>query len=67
MNEHRENDFMLSIPPIIKHRVDVEYDRKFDHDNTYNSCCFRCDKRALQFIVQAFLAQLLLSFVFQFY
>ena len=45
MNEQKENDLMLNMSPIIKHQIDVEDDnRKFNHDNTYNSCCFRYDK-----------------------
>ena len=63
MNEQKENDLMLNMSPIIKHQIDIEDDnRKFDHDNTYNSCWFRCDKRALQFIVQAMFSAIVIIF-----
>ena len=46
-----------------KHKIDVEDDnRKFEHDNYYNSCCLRCDKRALQFIVQAIFSAIVIIF-----
>jgi hypothetical protein len=39
---------------ILQHKIEVEDDeRKFNHDNTYNSCCLRVDKRALNFFTQA--------------
>ena len=54
MNDQKENDLMLTMSPIIKHQIDVEDDnRKFDHDNKYESCCIRSDKRALIFFTQA--------------
>ena len=63
MNDQKENELMLNMSPIIKHQIDVEDDnRKFDHDNTYNSCCFRCDKRALQFIVQTMFSAIVIVF-----
>ena len=63
MNEQKENDLMLNIPPIIKHQIEAEDDnRRFNHDNTYDSCCFRCDKRALQFIVQALFSAIVIIF-----
>ena len=41
-------------PAILQHQIEVEDDeRKFNHDNTYNSCCLRVDKRALNFFTQA--------------
>ncbi len=61
MNDHKEDKNELSI--ITKHKIDVEDDnRKFEHDNYYNSCCLRCDKRALQFIVQAIFSAIVIIF-----
>ena len=37
MNDQKENDLMLNMSPIIKHQIDVEDNRKFEHDSTYNS------------------------------
>jgi hypothetical protein len=48
---------------MINHKIIVEDDeRKFNHENTYNSCCFKCDKRALQFIVQAIFSAIVIIF-----
>ena len=61
MEDKKESS--IKITPIIQHQIEVEDDnRKFEHDNTYNSCCFRCDKRALQFIVQAIFSAIVIIF-----
>ncbi len=60
MNDHKE-DKQLSI--ITKHKLDIEDNNiKFEHENAYNSCCFKCDKRALQFIVQAIFSAIAIIF-----
>ena len=63
MNDQKENDLMLNMSPIIKHQIDVEDDnRKFDHDNKYESCCIRSDKRALSFFTQAIFSGTIIAF-----
>ncbi len=63
MNDQKENDLMLNMSPIIKHQFDVEDDnRKFDHDNKYESCCIRSDKRALGFFTQAIFSRTIIAF-----
>ena len=63
MNEQKENDLMLNMSPIIKHQIDVEDDnRKFDHDNTYRSCCLTIDKRALTYFTQAIFSGSIIAF-----
>ena len=63
MNEQKENDLMLNIPPIIKHQIEVEDDeRKFNHDNMYHSCCLSVDRRGLTFFTQLFFSASVLIF-----
>ena len=63
MIDQKENDLMLNMSPIIKHQIDGEDDnRKFDHDNKYESCCIRSDKRALSFFTQAIFSGTIIAF-----
>ena len=63
MNEQKDTDLMLNMSPIIKHQIDVEDDnRKFDHDNTYKSCCLTIDKRALTYFTQAIFSGSIIDF-----
>lgn len=52
------------LPDIItRHKIEIEDDEiKFNHDNTYKSCCFRCDKRALNYFTQAVFSGAIISF-----
>jgi hypothetical protein len=44
---------------IIDHRIDIE-DKKYN--NTWKSCCFVIDKRAVQFFTQTFLMFITMMF-----
>ena len=50
-----ENEtLIMDAPALLQHKIEVEDDeRKFKRDNTYNSCCLRVHKRALNFFTQA--------------
>ena len=44
---------IIDTPKLLQHKIDVEDERKFNHDNTWTSCCLRVDKRALNYVTQA--------------
>ena len=45
--EDQKNNLILK-PSITQHQIEVENEnRKFEHTNTYKSCCLTIDKRAL--------------------
>ena len=48
---------------IIKHDIDVQDEnRKFEHDNTYKSCCLTIDKRALTYFTQSIFSASIIGF-----
>ena len=48
---------------LIQHQIAVQDDeRKFNHDNTYKSCCLTIDKRALNYFTQAFFSGSIIIF-----
>lgn len=48
---------------LLNHRIQVDDDnRQFEHNNIYQSCCLRIDKRALQFFTQALFSLLVIIF-----
>lgn len=48
---------------LIRHKMDVEDDEiKFNHDNTYKSCCLTIDKRALNYFTQAIFSGAIIAF-----
>ena len=54
-------------PATLQHKIEVEDDeRKFNHDNTYNGCCLRVDKRALHFFTQASFSALIVIFLYNY-
>lgn len=47
----------------LQHKIDVENENlKFEHENTYKSCCLTFDKRALTFFTQACFSALIMGF-----
>jgi len=48
---------------LLRHKIDVEDSEiKFNHDNTYKSCCLTIDKRALNYFTQAFFSGSIIAF-----
>ena len=60
--EDQKNTLVLR-PSIVQHQIDVDDEnRKFEHDNTYKSCCLTIDKRALNFFTQAIFSGAIIGF-----
>jgi len=56
LKEHQE---------LIKHKIEVEdQEIKFNHDNTYKSCCLTIDKRALNYFTQAIFSGSIIAFFY---
>ena len=48
---------------LIQHKIIVEDEEiKFNHDNTYKSCCITIDKRALNYFTQAIFSGSIIAF-----
>ena len=48
---------------LILHKIEVEDEEiKFNHDNTYKSCCLTIDKRALNYFTQAIFSGSIIAF-----
>ena len=60
--EDQKNTLVLK-PSFVQHQIDVDDEnRKFEHDNTYKSCCLTIDKRALNFFTQAIFSGAIIGF-----
>ena len=60
--EDQKNTLVLK-PSLVQHQIDVDDEnRKFEHDNTYKSCCLTIDKRALNFSTQAIFSGAIIGF-----
>ena len=60
--EDQKNNLVLR-PSIVQYQIDVDDEnRKFEHDNTYKSCCLTIDKRALNFFTQAIFSGAIIGF-----
>ena len=60
--EDQKNTLVLK-PSLVQHQIDVDDEnRKFEHDNTYKSCCLTIDKRALNFFTQAIFSGAIIGF-----
>jgi hypothetical protein len=58
-----QNNHLVLKPSMTQHRIQVEdEERKFEHDNTYKSCCLLMDKRGLIFFTQLFFSASILIF-----
>ena len=59
MEEHN----LVLKPSITQHQIEVEDEnRKFEHTNTYKSCCLTINKRALNFFTQAIFSGAIIGF-----
>ena len=48
---------------LILHKIEVEDEEiKFNHDNTYKSCCLTIDTRALNYFTQAIFSGSIIAF-----
>ena len=48
---------------LIQHQIIVQDEEiKFNHDNTYKSCCLTIDKRALNYFTQAIFSGSIIAF-----
>ena len=60
--EDQKNTLVVK-PSFVQHQIDVDDEnRKFEHDNTYKSCCLTIDKRALNFFTQAIFSGAVVGF-----
>ena len=60
--EDQKNHLVLK-PSVSQHKIQVEdEERKFQHDNTYQSCCLSLDRRGLIFFTQLFFSATVLIF-----
>ena len=60
--EDQKNNLILK-PSITQHQIEVDDEnRKFEHTNTYKSCCLTIDKRALNFFTQAIFSGAIIGF-----
>ena len=60
--EDQKNNLVLK-PSFVQHQIDVDNENiKFEHDNTYKSCCLTIDKRALNFFTQAIFSGAIIEF-----
>ena len=60
--EDQKNNLVLK-PSFVQHQIDVDNENiKFEHDNTYKSCCLTIDKRALNFFTQAIFSGAIIGF-----
>jgi len=56
-------EFKKENSQLINHKIVVEDDeRKFNHENTYKSCCLTIDKRALNYFTQAVFSGSIIAF-----
>ena len=59
MDEKNENK------ELIQHQIIVQDEEiKFNHDNTYKSCCLTIDKRALNYFTQAIFSGSIICFLY---
>ena len=60
--EDQKNALVLK-PSLVQHQIDADNENiKFEHDNTYKSCCLTIDKRALNFFTQAIFSGAIIGF-----
>ena len=52
-NKHRHSTPLERSPSIVKRTLEhkIEMENK-DHDDTWNSCCFQLDRRAVEYFTQ---------------